>query len=79
MDCWADVRTPAQHLERSLAILRTFLPWEAARCERVELTDAQGILSGRFAPTVRHPVGRLPSGRLVLGMGDAVVLTSSPA
>lgn len=74
MDCWADVRTPAEHLERSLAILRTFLPWEAARCERVELTDAQGILSGRFAPTVRHPVGRLPSGRLVLGMGDAVVV-----
>jgi hypothetical protein len=38
------------------------------------LTDANGILSGSFAPTVRHPVGKLPSGKLVLGMADAVVL-----
>jgi hypothetical protein len=74
MDCWGDVQTPAQHLQRSLEILRTFLPWEAARCERVTLTDANGILAGRFAPTVRKPVGRLPSGKLVFGMGDAVVV-----
>ena len=26
MDCWADVKTPAQHLERSLSILDTFTP-----------------------------------------------------
>jgi hypothetical protein len=74
MDCWGDVKTPAEHLARSREILQKFLPWEAARCERIELTDANGILSGRFAPTVRHPVGRLPSGRTVMGMGDAVLL-----
>ena len=74
MDCWGDVTTPAEHLARSRHILQTFLPWEAARCERIELTDANGILSGRFAPTVRRPVGRLPSGRAVMGMGDAVLL-----
>lgn len=55
-------------------ILKTFLPWEAARCERVELTDDNGILSGAFAPTVRKPIGRLPSGKSVLGLADAVVL-----
>jgi flavin reductase (DIM6/NTAB) family NADH-FMN oxidoreductase RutF len=74
MDCWEEVRTPAQHLERSRWILETFLPWEAERCRDVELTDANGVLTGRFAPTVRKPVGRLPSGRSVLGMADAVVL-----
>lgn len=74
MDCWGQVRTPAQHLAQSLQILKQFLPWEARRCERLELTDGNGILSGRFAPTVRKPVGRLPSGRLVMGMGDAVLL-----
>lgn len=74
MDCWGDVTTPAGHLARSLEILQRFLPWEADRCHQVELTDANGILAGRFAPTVRHPVGRLPSGRIVLGMGDAVVV-----
>jgi flavin-dependent dehydrogenase len=74
MDCWADVETPAQHLERSKWILDTFLPWEAERCRDVELTDENGILAGRFPPTVRKPVGRLPSGRGVLGMADVVVL-----
>ena len=74
MDCWADVKTPQQHLATSKKILETFLPWEAARCDNIELTDDNGILAGRFAPTIRKPVGTLPSGRQVLGLGDAVCL-----
>jgi flavin reductase (DIM6/NTAB) family NADH-FMN oxidoreductase RutF len=74
MDCWDDVRTPEQHLARSKWILETFMPWEAERCADVELTDAKGILTGRFAPVVRKAVGTLPSGRKVLGMADAIVL-----
>jgi len=74
MDCWEDVRTPEQHLARSLWILDTFMPWEAERNRQVELTDDNGILVGRFPPTVRKPVGELPSGALVLGLGDTVVL-----
>ncbi|MGU4174388.1 styrene monooxygenase/indole monooxygenase family protein, partial [Pseudomonas aeruginosa] len=74
MDCWGDVKTPEQHLERSRWILDTFVPWEAERCRDIALTDDNGILAGRFAPTVRKPVATLPSGRKVLGMGDVVVL-----
>jgi hypothetical protein len=74
MDCWGDVRSPEDHLAKSKWILETFLPWEAERNRASELTDANGILTGAFAPTVRHPVGRLPSGRAVLAMADAVVL-----
>ena len=74
MDCWDDVRSPEQHLERSLDILRRFLPWEAERCADVSLTDSNGVLTGRVVPTVRQPVAHLPSGALVLGMADAVVL-----
>lgn len=74
MDCWGDVTTPEQHLAQSKWILDTFMPWEGARCREVELTDANGTLAGRFAPTVRKPVGVLPSGRPVLGMADAVLL-----
>ena len=33
-----------------------------------------GIVAGKFAPTVRKPVCKLPSGRLAMGMGDVVVL-----
>ncbi|MGO4436753.1 styrene monooxygenase/indole monooxygenase family protein [Rhizobium sp. RAF56] len=74
MDCWKDVKTPQEHLATSKRILDTFLPWEAERCRDIALTDDNGILSGAFAPTVRKPVGRLPSGALVLGMADAVCL-----
>ena len=74
MDCWDDVRTPAEHLSRSLELLERFLPWEHARCAGVELTDANGTLTGRLAPTIRQPVARLPSGAAVLAMADAAVL-----
>jgi hypothetical protein len=74
MDCWADATSPHKHLEISLAILKRFLPWEYDRATRVSLTDANGILAGRFAPTVRKPVASLPSGRPILGMGDVVCL-----
>ena len=74
MDCWSAVQSPAQHLEVSLDILRRFVPWEHARARNVELTDPNGILAGRFAPTVRKPVARLPSGRPILGMADVVCL-----
>lgn len=74
MDCWRDIATPQQHLAQSLSILKTFLPWEAERARHVELTDANGILAGSFAPTIRHPVLRLPSGKRVFGLGDAVAV-----
>ena len=74
MDCWGDVTSPEQHLEKSKWILDTFLPWEAERCRNLELTDDNGILAGRFPPTVRKPVATLPSGRQVLGLGDTVCL-----
>lgn len=74
MDCWAEVQTPEQHLAKSLEILKTFLPWEYERSKACQLTDDNGILAGRFAPTIRHPIATLPSGRQVLGLADAVCL-----
>jgi Styrene monooxygenase A putative substrate binding domain len=74
MDCWADVSTPEEHLAKSKWILDTFMPWEGERSRDCELTDANGILVGRFPPTVRKPVAELPSGRLVLGLADAIML-----
>lgn len=74
LDCWRDVRTPQEHLAASKKFLDTFLPWEAQRARNVELTDANGVLAGSFSPMVRKPALTLPSGRLVFGLGDAVVL-----
>lgn len=74
MDCWQGVQSPEQHLEKSLEIVRRYVPWEADRCRSIELTDANGFLSGRFTPMVRKPVLELPSGRRVFGMADALVV-----
>ncbi|GAB7528257.1 hypothetical protein PS3A_06650 [Pseudomonas sp. 3A(2025)] len=74
MDCWQGITSPEQHLEKSLELVRHYLPWEAERCANVSLTDDKGFLSGRFTPMVRRPVLTLPSGREVFGMADALVV-----
>lgn len=73
MDCWSEDFTPAQHFARSQALLETFLPWEATRARKAELTDDNGVLSGCVVPTVRKPVANV-GGVPILGMADAVVL-----
>lgn len=73
LDRFADIRDPREHLDTTLDLMRQFVPWEYQRCGAVELTDAHGTLQGRFPPTVRYPIGRLPSGGAVLGMADVVV------
>jgi hypothetical protein len=39
----------------------------------MELADRNGWLMGGVAPTVRDPVGRLPSGRVVMPIGDTAI------
>lgn len=73
LDAFQGVKDPNEHLALTLALMEKFLPWEYARATKVELTDANGTLAGRYAPTVRNPIGRLPSGGLVLGVADVVV------
>ncbi len=77
MDCWNDVKTPEEHLAKSKWVLDTFMPLEGERCRNVQLTDNNGILAGRFPPTVRKPICKLPSGDLALGMAD-MVATNDP-
>jgi flavin reductase (DIM6/NTAB) family NADH-FMN oxidoreductase RutF len=74
LDCWEDVRSCDQHLERLRRALADHFPQEAERVARAELADDNAVLRGRFTPVVRSPVATLPSGAQVLGMADAVVL-----
>ncbi|MFC8518045.1 styrene monooxygenase/indole monooxygenase family protein [Streptomyces sp. NPDC057257] len=73
LDVFNGVKDPAEHLSLTLELMERYTPWEHARATKVELTDAGGTLAGRYAPTVRNPVGRLPGGGLVLGVADVVV------
>ncbi|MFE0699209.1 styrene monooxygenase/indole monooxygenase family protein [Streptomyces sp. NPDC058872] len=73
LDVFRGVKDPSEHLALTLELMERFTPWEYARATKVELTDAGGTLAGRYAPTVRNPIGRLPGGGLVLGVADVVV------
>ncbi|MER5491121.1 styrene monooxygenase/indole monooxygenase family protein [Streptomyces sp. NPDC002490] len=72
-DVFRGVRDPAEHLALTLELMERYTPWEYARATKVELTDAHATLAGRYAPTVRRPVGTLPGGGRVLGVADVVV------
>ena len=74
LDVWDAVRTPGEHLETSLRLLREHFPHEAEAFAGAELTDEGAVLRGRLTPTVRDAVGLLPNGAAVLGLADAVVL-----
>jgi 2-polyprenyl-6-methoxyphenol hydroxylase-like FAD-dependent oxidoreductase len=68
----------AQDGEEMLAIARQlvaeFAPWERGRLDGARLTDPLAWQKGAITPTVRRPVGHLPSGRLVMGLGDTLIL-----
>lgn len=74
MDRWTDVGSPEEQLERSLDLLREHFPHEAENFAGAELTDSGATLLGRITPTVRSAVAELENGKLVFGLGDAVVL-----
>ncbi|MEV4864069.1 styrene monooxygenase/indole monooxygenase family protein [Streptomyces ossamyceticus] len=73
VDVFQGVTDPAEHLALTLDLMERFVPWDHARTGRVELTDAGGVLAGRYTPVVRQPVAHLPGGGLAFGVADVVV------
>lgn len=73
-DSW-DIRlSPHDYLTHAVKLLRKYVPWEAERCNALELCDDQAILAGSFTPIIRKPVAKLKNGKIVFGLGDTVVL-----
>jgi hypothetical protein len=55
-------------------IVAELAPWETETLGEVRLTDPMAWAKGALTPTIRRPVRQLPSGRIVMGLGDTVVL-----
>ncbi|MER5394034.1 FAD-dependent oxidoreductase [Saccharopolyspora sp. NPDC002686] len=72
-DVWRD-RPGPDELWRRIRLLLRDIPREHDELAATTLTDERATLTGAITPTVRHPVAVLPSGRAVLGLGDAVVV-----
>jgi hypothetical protein len=61
-------------LEMALKCAAIYCPDYAEALRGAQLSDARSHLHGAFTPVVRKPVGRLPSGAIVMGASDCLTL-----
>jgi hypothetical protein len=69
-DRFRDCRSGDEVLERTKALIREHMPWDAEVFADAEVCDENAWLVGQFTPEVRQVVGTLPSGRTVMAIGD---------
>ncbi len=73
-DALNDVMGADEQLSVSQALLARYVPWEAERSINIKLADRQATVKGGYTPLVKFPTVKMPNGKFVLGMADAVVL-----
>lgn len=73
-DLFGDVTSADEGLEVLKAVVDDLFPHESAFLRPARATSPVTWVKGEIVPVVRKPVAVLPSGRHVLGLGDAVVL-----
>lgn len=73
LDMFGPLDSAGERLRQAKLLLNRYLPPALAdRYRYAELTDGGATLVGAVTPTMRQPVGTLPSGAPVLGGGDVV-------
>lgn len=73
MDIFQGAKTGDDALACAKQVIEELVPWDAAWARGMELADPLAWQIGRITPTVREPVGALPSGKIVACVGDAAV------
>jgi hypothetical protein len=73
MDVFAGARTGAEALALARRVITTLTPWEAAWARDMRARRRAGLAGRAITPTVRSPVARLPSGRVVTCVGDTAI------
>lgn len=74
IDRFGDASNPEEILARGKEVLKEVSPRQYELARDGVLADPRGAIRGRITPVVRRPVGRLPSGAHVLGIGDVLCL-----
>lgn len=70
IDVFGGLESAEAVLTRAKALIRELMPWDADWVEPAQPCDSHAWLVGSFTPEVRQVVGRLPSGRVVMALGD---------
>jgi hypothetical protein len=73
MDRFQNAKSAREVLDLVRAVMRDVMPWEAPWFDDAEPCDEHGWMVGSVTPAVRNPVGRLPSGQVVMPLGDTAI------
>jgi 2-polyprenyl-6-methoxyphenol hydroxylase-like FAD-dependent oxidoreductase len=73
LDRFQNVKSGQEAVALAKQTIREFSPWDYEHAKDMQLTDELAWLTGKFAPTVRKPVGQLPSGKPVMALGDTAI------
>lgn len=73
MDRFDGCRSGAEVVAMAKTVLAELIPWDHQWARHMELADRNGWLMGSVQPTIREPFGRLPSGRVVMPIGDTAM------
>ncbi len=72
-DRFGESKSAEETLRIAKAVIRELIPWDWDWAKDMVIADDHGGLVGAVTPTVRNPVGKLPSGRVVTPLGDTAV------
>lgn len=73
-ELYAQIENGEDTLKMVLNCVETYCPAYAEALRGAKLSDERSHLHGAFTPVVRKPVGRLPSGAIVMGASDCLTL-----
>ena len=75
MDVFDDCKSAQDILDAANRFIQQHAPWEwdVVKSARVIAEDPYSWLKGQFPPTVREPYGTLPSGGLIMPLGDTAI------
>jgi hypothetical protein len=76
-DRLTDVSTADEVVARAKEVFHELVPWDDENVRDIELVSPKAWVQMSILPVVRKPVGTLPTGRHVLGIGD-IVVTNDP-
>ncbi len=73
MDLFQGARSAKMALDVARHVIRDLVPWDHDWFKDAEVSDDNGWLVGSVTPVVKRPAGRLPSGKLVMAVGDTAL------
>ena len=79
LDVFQGLHTGEEYLEAARTAFKKFMPWIAESFEELELVNPVSYAAGAIRPVVREPYAYLPSGKIIFGLGDTVMLNDPAA